>query len=1234
MKKTLTAFLSFVFAVSLCGAVACVTESGPEALSAPEIRLEGNVVSWNPVDHASGYDVYVAEDSAVSVTETTYTVSKTEVGNYEIYVIATTTDENYKSSAASNKVTYTIAEPAVLSSIALASAPEKDVYYLDEKATEPDLTGLSIKAKYSNDTERDIALSALTVSEVNLTTVGEKQITLSYTEDGITKDVKLNVEVKERTIADMKSGSYTVKNNEYSTSATRYELADGNVTALNMKGEEVAVTYDGGKTYIAASNFEKPSAVLLRVIDEQQNVTFIKVTAATYVAAVEDFNAINNALDGYYVLTNDLYFENNSAMIGKAALIADAEGANAVIDPTGTGNATGQKGEAFTGTFDGNGYILHDYSIAFVDGTAWKAQSFYMGMFGWIGEGATVCNFTLRGSTVRGGQNSAMIAGVNDGIIENVVIESDCKLEVQYFEHGAFAACNNGKINNVICYTENFPRNEEIKVTNVALEGNGKVENSYMNDSTDLTETLGAGWFYINNYGTVYGNETYAIVLSYDNTWYIGREAHISLFIKNTEIDPVVAFQTWGISGVDGSESVKYVSYDAETYTYTVKLADGITDANIAGNQFNLGVQIVGQGYVFTGAVKLGEAFVTGATAEDFNLTEGMEIDVAGKQIELTYSDGSTKTVEALRAEGYDKNGVVGTAQTVRLFYGNGENEYVEVSVTPVAKQVTAVKVSEKSTHKTSFTVNEMFSFAGLKLEISYDNGTNETVTATSANVNYSSVNMTTAGSYTVTLSYGGQTGSYTVNVASASLSTITVSGTPAKTQYKIGESVTVADLAGVTVTANYSDGSKQPVTITAAMLSYDFSAAGSKDITVTYQGKTAKITVTVKDFVYSLSVTLKNAANKSVEYSSTSAADFGAICNYTATMKSGSTMTVTSGVSATVEKSGLHKVEFTYDGVTVTPDIEFEIWYIVTTVADWNSINDNLAGYYALNGDLDFNYNATAIGVAPLCIVGEDTYIDNGSVANSNHTRDGKAFTGIFDGRGHKLIHFRVGEYEVGYNQDYMGMSLFAFVGEGGKVTDFEVASAILSVCNFGSLAVCLNKGEVSNVIISAENRFDTNWNASSSIVTVNDGTVKNCVSYLTACNVMFNSTVGELPVISQNNGTIENVLGLSTQISLDGTVKADVYYYAPQSDYEPSFWTWGVPNYGDGENNGNAVVAGWAGYTAANSSYHWTLTLAENTGLTSGSTFTLGVKINGGDYLATYTILVTGEQSVAYCL
>lgn len=111
----------------------------------------------------------------------------------------------------------------------------------------------------------------------------------------------------------------------------------------------------------------------------------------------------------------------------------------------------------------------------------------------------------------------------------------------------------------------------------------------------------------------------------------------------------------------------------------------------------------------------------------------------------------------------------------------------------------------------------------------------------------------------------------------------LTVVSAPSKTEYLTGDNFSAE---GMTVKAVYSDGGEKTFAVKDRMVSYDFSEAGEKDVTVTYNGVSATQKVTVKAPVatitgiavkdnaklslkqYSLNATLTEGAKLVVSYS------------------------------------------------------------------------------------------------------------------------------------------------------------------------------------------------------------------------------------------------------------------------------------------------------------------------------------------------------------------------------
>ncbi|MBQ9552645.1 MAG: bacterial Ig-like domain-containing protein [Clostridia bacterium] len=85
----------------------------------------------------------------------------------------------------------------------------------------------------------------------------------------------------------------------------------------------------------------------------------------------------------------------------------------------------------------------------------------------------------------------------------------------------------------------------------------------------------------------------------------------------------------------------------------------------------------------------------------------------------------------------------------------------------------------------------------------------------------------------------------------------------PSKTVYNVGDSFSQS---GLTLTATYSDGSSKTISSGFTCSGFNSSSAGTKTITVTYQGKTTTFTVTVKSAAATLTgIAIKAAPSKTV---------------------------------------------------------------------------------------------------------------------------------------------------------------------------------------------------------------------------------------------------------------------------------------------------------------------------------------------------------------------------------
>ena len=241
----------------------------------------------------------------------------------------------------------------------------------------------------------------------------------------------------------------------------------------------------------------------------------------------------------------------------------------------------------------------------------------------------------------------------------------------------------------------------------------------------------------------------------------------------------------------------------------------------------------------------------------------GESFDPAGMVITATYSNGTTKTISDITAS--DKKGVswtpdgaLATSDTsVTISYG-GKTTTVSVTVKePTVKSLTVEPASLTYTAGATFDPKALGTITA-----TYTNNKTENVQPENCEFYLdgtkidSSTPFTTAGNYTLKVSYKGRTAEIPLTVNFGTVTSITVSGNYKK-EYELNETF---DSTGLKVTAY--DGYGNSKTVTSYTItdqegktvgdSYTFETAGTYTLTVTYtEGaitKTGTIIITVSE--------------------------------------------------------------------------------------------------------------------------------------------------------------------------------------------------------------------------------------------------------------------------------------------------------------------------------------------------------------------------------------------------
>ena len=347
------------------------------------------------------------------------------------------------------------------------------------------------------------------------------------------------------------------------------------------------------------------------------------------------------------------------------------------------------------------------------------------------------------------------------------------------------------------------------------------------------------------------------------------------------------------IKELDGSEfdSTKLgtrklqISYGGKTLEYEITVEDYVT------------------GIILTPPTKL--VYECG---EELDLTGGKieKVMASGTKIDVALSDSSVSI------SGYDKTKA--GSQTINVTY-EGITKQFGVTVEDNVQSVTLI-----GTPKTEYKYGESLDVAGLQLEVTSSSGNKQYVTVTPSMV--TGFNSNQLGEQILIITYKGKTVQYKVNVKDYVKDIEIVE--PTKLVYKLNETI---DLSGGTVRAVMASGTAtSPVAMTSAMITgFDSTSIGAKTLTVSYQGYTKTFGITVQDLTNSM--VIKTLPNK-VKYL------YGQKLDLTGgtieiTKESGETeiISITSSMVTgyNSNKLGTQTLTVTYDGLSQTFPVTVE---------------------------------------------------------------------------------------------------------------------------------------------------------------------------------------------------------------------------------------------------------------------------------------------------------------------
>lgn len=173
-------------------------------------------------------------------------------------------------------------EPAVLTGIEITTMPAKTEYEVGDSF---DPEGMVVTASYDKKDPQEVDLNRLTFTPEVFSEAGEQTVTVSYTEDGVTKETELQVTVTEKTVVPevtLESIKVTPPQKLEYTVGEDLDLTGMAVTAVYSNGDEKDVTADA---VLSDFNKDEEGTQTIQVSYTENDVTVTAAFKVTVAAA-------------------------------------------------------------------------------------------------------------------------------------------------------------------------------------------------------------------------------------------------------------------------------------------------------------------------------------------------------------------------------------------------------------------------------------------------------------------------------------------------------------------------------------------------------------------------------------------------------------------------------------------------------------------------------------------------------------------------------------------------------------------------------------------------------------------------------------------------------------------------------------------------------------------------------------------------------------------------------------
>ena len=298
-----------------------------------------------------------------------------------------------------------------------------------------------------------------------------------------------------------------------------------------------------------------------------------------------------------------------------------------------------------------------------------------------------------------------------------------------------------------------------------------------------------------------------------------------------------------------GSITLKYDDNTTEELdmTHNDVTVTGFTNTTLGSKTLT----VTYQGKTATFTVNIVEKSLTGIEIKELptktKYTQNYEeLNLTGGSITLKYDDNTTEEL-AMTDNNVTVTGFNNTTLGSKTLTVTYQGKTATFTVNIVEKTLTGIEIKELPS-KTEYIQNYgELNLAGGSITLKYDDNTTEEIAMTHNDVKVTGFDNSTVGEIQLTVTYQGKTATFSVKIIEKGLTGIEIKKLPTKTEYI--QNYEELNLAGGSITLKYDDNTTEELAMThndVKVTGFDNTTTGTKQLTVTYQGKTATFTINI----------------------------------------------------------------------------------------------------------------------------------------------------------------------------------------------------------------------------------------------------------------------------------------------------------------------------------------------------------------------------------------------------